>query len=108
MAKTTETVIGDDIYFKGRLRFEKGLEIQGKFQGQIQSNGYLSLGPTSRVEADIETASLTVRGHLIGNVVAHKNAELIKGSTTKGDIHTPDLSIQSGARFSGYSAMDTD
>ncbi|MCB1174680.1 MAG: polymer-forming cytoskeletal protein [Leptospiraceae bacterium] len=106
MARNIDTVIGDDIYFQGTLSFKKDLQINGRFRGQIESPGELVLGEGAQVEADIEIAALSVDGSLTGNVRAHKRVELSKTGRVKGDIHTPDLRVESGAKISGHCVMD--
>lgn len=106
MSKDIDTILGEDIVFRGKLQFNKGLQINGKFKGQISTGGTLIIGQSARVEADIEAGSLQVLGKLEGNIVAQKRVDLLKSGSLRGDIHTPDLNIESGSRFSGNCIMD--
>ena len=45
------TIIGPDASFKGELTFEKGLRLQGKFDGQINTQGRLLVAKEARMHA---------------------------------------------------------
>ncbi len=101
-----ETILGDDIVFRGKMNFKKRLKINGKFRGQINTGGHLIVGPLAEVEADIEAGSITNQGKIRGNIAATTTVELMKNSELTGDMRTPDLKIESGSRFSGSCTMD--
>lgn len=101
-----DTVLADDIDFTGVLKFSKSLMIKGKFEGQIEADGHLFLGPNSYVKAQIKVNKLTSYGKIDGNVFAKERVELSKESQLNGDIVTPDLVIESGCKFNGKCSMD--
>ena len=100
-----DTIIGEDIVFKGTLRFNNSLRLKGQMKGTIESNGDLIVDETGQVDADITVNSLSVNGILRGNVEAREKIEVGKTGTVIGDIKTPSLDIQSGAKFSGNCIM---
>ncbi|MBK8393910.1 MAG: polymer-forming cytoskeletal protein [Leptospiraceae bacterium] len=100
-----DTIIGEDIVFKGTLRFNNSLRLKGQMKGTIESNGDLIVDETGQVDADITVNSLSVNGSLRGNVEAREKIEVGKTGTIIGDIKTPSLDIQSGAKFSGNCIM---
>ncbi|MDV6236538.1 polymer-forming cytoskeletal protein [Leptospira ellisii] len=100
-----DTIIGDDIHFRGKLKFSNSLKIKGNFKGTIETTGRLVIGDTGEVEADIQTGTLEVEGNLKGNISAHQKVSIRKTGKVLGDVRTPDLEIESGAKFSGNSAM---
>nr|OBZ98171.1 Polymer-forming cytoskeletal family protein [Leptospira interrogans serovar Copenhageni/Icterohaemorrhagiae] len=69
-----DTVIGDDIHFRGKLKFNNSLKIKGNFKGTIETTGKLVVGDTGEVEADIQTGTLEVEGNLKGNVSANQKS----------------------------------
>jgi len=101
-----DTVLADDIAFNGVLKFSKSLMIKGKFEGQIEADGHLFLGPAAYVKAQIKVAKLTSYGKIDGNVFAKERVELSKESQLNGDIVTPDLVIESGCKFNGKCSME--
>ncbi len=101
-----DTVLGDDISFRGKLQFKKSLQINGRFRGAISTPGHLVVGGGASVEADVEAGSVAVQGEMRGNINAQKRIELSRSARLHGDIRAPDLEIQSGARFSGSCIME--
>lgn len=101
-----DTILGEDIQFRGRLDFKNSLKINGKFKGQITTAGHLIIGTSAHVDADIEASQVTVDGDLRGNIVANKRIDLNKAARMVGDIRTPDLRIESGSKYSGSCLME--
>jgi cytoskeletal protein CcmA (bactofilin family) len=100
------TILGEDIDFRGRLKFRNDLKILGKFKGIIETNGNLIIGETAEVKADISSGSVVVGGILKGNISAEKHVEIKSKGNIRGDIKTPDLQIASGAKFTGSCQME--
>ena len=103
--KDVDTVLAEDIDFSGTMKFKNSLMIKGKFDGKIDAEGHLILGPNSEVKATIKAGVVTNYGKIIGNVEAIKKLELLKGAELNGDIKTPDLIIESGCIFNGNCTM---
>jgi cytoskeletal protein CcmA (bactofilin family) len=103
--KDVDTVLADDIDFSGTMKFKKSLMIKGKFDGKIDADGHLILGPNAEVKATIKAGVVTNFGKIIGNVEALSKIELLKGGELNGDVKTPDLIIESGCIFNGNCAM---
>jgi cytoskeletal protein CcmA (bactofilin family) len=105
--KDVDTVLAEDIDFSGTMKFKKSLMIKGKFEGQIDAEGHLILGPNAVIKATIKTGILTNYGKIIGNVEAIKKVELLKGAELNGDVKTPDLIVESGCILNGKCTMGT-
>lgn len=106
--KDVDTVLAEDIDFSGTMKFQNSLMIKGKFEGQIDAQGHLILGPDAVVKATIKAGVVTNYGKIIGNVEAIKKLELLKGAELNGDVKTPDFIIESGCIFNGKCAMSAD
>lgn len=100
-----DTIISEDIVFKGLLKFEHSLRVRGQIKGSIESNGELIIEPTGQIEADVLVNSLNVQGQLRGNVEAREKIDISKTGTVIGDIKTKQLSVEPGAKFTGSCAM---
>jgi cytoskeletal protein CcmA (bactofilin family) len=103
--KEVDTVLAEDIDFSGTMKFKKSLMIKGKFDGRIDAEGHLILGPNAVVKAAIKAGIVTNYGKIIGNVEAIKKLELFKGAELNGDVKAPDLIIESGCTFNGNCQM---
>jgi cytoskeletal protein CcmA (bactofilin family) len=96
------TVIGPDASFKGELTFEKGLRLQGKFEGKINSPGRLHVAREARMQADVEAGSIVVEGEVRGNLTASDRVELKQSARYEGDLVASKLVVEEGAVFSGH------
>jgi cytoskeletal protein CcmA (bactofilin family) len=106
--KDVDTVLAEDIDFSGTMKFRNSLMIKGKFEGQIDAQGHLILGPDAVVKATIKAGVVTNYGKIIGNVEAIKKLELLKGAELNGDVKTPDFIIESGCIFNGKCIMSAE
>ncbi|MGQ9842990.1 MAG: bactofilin family protein, partial [Spirochaetota bacterium] len=99
------TVIASDIKFIGTLKFKSSLKIKGSFQGKIETDGTLIIGDEATVSAEITAASVSISGKCLGKIKANKLVEIFEHSNMSGDIVTPDLYIENGAKFNGTCIM---
>ena len=97
--------LGSDALFKGTLSFEGTVRIDGKFEGQVNTNDTLVIGETGNMKADIKVGTLVCKGQLNGAVVASKKIEMHPASKITGNIQTPALSIELGAVLDGHLNM---
>ena len=100
-----ETFLGRDASFKGELSFGGTLCIDGKFEGQISTNGTLIISKTGEIEANIEAETVICEGLVKGNIVASKRVELRPNSNIIGNIRSPSLNIEVGAKLDGKCDM---
>ena len=97
--------LGVDALFKGTLSFEGTVRIDGKFEGQVNTNDTLVIGETGDMKADVNVGTLVCKGKLNGAVVASKKIEMHPASRITGNIQTPALSIELGAVLDGHLNM---
>ena len=97
--------LGSDALFRGTLSFEGTVRIDGKFEGQVNTNDTLVIGETGDMKADVKVGTLICKGQLNGAVVASKKIEMHPASKIKGDVRTPALSIGLGAVLDGHLNM---
>ncbi len=101
-----DTVIADDIEFKGSLKFKNSLKIKGKFEGKIDTEGQLIIGREATISADIKAKIVSVNGEVHGKIKSTQRTELYKKSKVSGDIVTPDLIMESGSILNGTCIME--
>ena len=95
------TVIGPDARFKGELSFDKGVRIEGAFDGHITSKGTLHVAEGAKVTANIEASNVKVEGECKGNLVVSEKLHLLATAKMEGDLRTNRLEINDGAIFVG-------
>ena len=102
------TIIGPDASFKGEMTFEKGLRLQGKFEGKVNSAGRLHVAKEARLTADVEVGSMIVEGEVRGNLTAQDRIELKSSARYEGDLRASKLVVDEGAVFSGNVTVGPD
>ncbi|MDX9755045.1 MAG: polymer-forming cytoskeletal protein [bacterium] len=95
------TTLGKDTEFQGTLRFKEGLRIEGRFNGDIASEGHLIVGKTGEVTAEISVGSIIVEGKVNGNIIATDLVELRSTAEMRGDITAAKMKIEEGVIFVG-------
>lgn len=103
--ETYPTILGPDATFKGELSFEKGMKLQGRFEGKINTPGRLQVSKEAKMAADVEAGSITVEGEVRGNLTANDRIELKATARYEGDLRATKLVVEEGAIFTGNVAV---
>lgn len=103
----TRNVLSSDVEIKGTVKFTNDLVVDGKIEGEISSDGNLTVGENARIKAEIKTATVIVYGKVHGNITASDRVELKSSGEVVGDIKAKTLSIEAGAIFVGKSTVGT-
>ncbi len=94
--------IGPSIHFKGELTGEEGLMIDGSIEGTIDlKNNELIVGPNGNICADVFAKTIKVDGHLKGELHGAEKVHISKNGEVMGNIYSPRVVIEDGARFMG-------
>src|SRR6266571_881492 len=100
-------ILSSDVEIKGSIKFQKELLIDGKVEGDINSDGVLTIGENADIRGEIKTKSITVYGKVHGNIVVTERCELKSKSVLQGDLKAARLVIEEGATFIGKSEVTT-
>jgi len=103
----SRNVLSSDVEIKGTVKFTNDLVVDGRIEGEIQSDGNLTVGENARLKAEIKTGTVVVYGKVHGNIIASDRVELKASAEVVGDIKAKTLSIEPGAIFVGKSAVGT-
>ncbi len=101
----TRNVLSTDVEVKGMLKFTNDLIVDGRIEGEIQSDGNLTIGENARIKAEIRTATVIVHGKVHGNITASDRVDLKAGAEIVGDIKAKILTMEAGAVFVGKSTI---
>ncbi|MBE7438884.1 MAG: polymer-forming cytoskeletal protein [Spirochaetales bacterium] len=99
------TVLGRETAFQGVLEFDRPLQINGHFEGEIKTDGVLMIGEGAIVKARIEAGTVIVGGEITGNVTARTRLEMLPSGKVYGNIKTAKLQIADGVVFDGNCEM---
>ncbi len=104
-AEKVATVLSPTTSFNGTLRFHSSLKIEGNFRGKIISDGFLIIGETAKVRANIKANSIIIAGEVRGDVEAKERLEMLSTGKLYGNIKTRKLKIADGVVFEGSCQM---
>src|SRR6202051_655934 len=96
-------ILSSDVEIKGSIKFQKELLIDGRVEGEIHSEGVLTIGENADIRGEIKTKSITVYGKVQGNITVGERCELKSRCTLQGDLKAARLVIEEGATFIGKS-----
>ena len=102
---TNKNILSSDVEIKGSLKFSNDLIIDGKIEGEVTSDGSLTVGENALVIGEIRTKSCVLFGRVQGNITVTERAELKSNAVLEGDIVAGTLSIEEGATFMGKSSV---
>ena len=106
-SSATRNILSSDVEIKGTVKFTNDLVVDGKIEGEISSDGNLTIGENARIKAEVKTATIVVYGKVHGNLTATDRVELKSSAEVVGDIKAKTLSIEAGAIFVGKSTVGT-
>ena len=103
---TSKNVLGADVEIKGNLKFAGELTLEGKLEGEIQTEGQLILGDTAVINGNINAQSVVVRGKVNGNINAREKIEIKSKAELFGDIRASKLVVEEGVTFVGRTEVN--
>jgi cytoskeletal protein CcmA (bactofilin family) len=107
MGGREQAVIGPSIHIDGDVRGEEDLLIDGEVSGTVQlKNNSLTVGPNGKVRADVYAHSIYVDGYLEGDLYGSERVNIRKSAQVRGNITSPRVSLEDGAKFKGSIEMD--
>lgn len=101
----TRNVLSSDVEIKGTVKFSNDLVVDGKIEGEITSDGNLTVGENARIKAEIKTSTVVIYGKVHGNIIAAERVDLKATAEVVGDIKAKVLAIEAGATFVGKSTV---
>ncbi len=99
------TLLGVGTEFQGKLTFEGAVRVDGRFTGEIQSDGMLIIGEKAHVQAEIQAGIVLIYGEAHGRIAAKTRLEAYAPAKLYGDIYTPIIVFGEGVIFQGTSHM---
>ncbi len=106
-SKKEEKVLDVDASMQGNLTFKDPvrLRINGRFEGNLDTKGSLTIGATAVIYGDITGDNVIIGGRIKGKVIAREMLTLLPSAIVEGDIYPAKLNIAEGAILEGKCAM---
>lgn len=102
---SNKNVLANDVEIKGSIKFSHDLIIDGKIEGEVISDGSLTIGENALIKGEVKTRSVIIFGKVEGNITVAERCELKSNAVLVGDIAAGTLSIEEGATFMGQSSV---
>jgi cytoskeletal protein CcmA (bactofilin family) len=102
---TNKNILSSDVEIKGSLKFSNDLIIDGRIEGEVTSDGSLTVGENAVVQGEIRTKSVVLFGRVQGNITVSERCELKSSAVLEGDVVAGTLAIEEGATFMGKSSV---
>ena len=105
--KIEEKILDVDAAMQGTLRFKDpvNLRINGKFEGNLETRGNLTVGQTAQIIADMVGDNIVIGGRVKGRITAKERLTLLPSAIVEGDIYPARLNVAEGAVFEGKCSM---
>jgi cytoskeletal protein CcmA (bactofilin family) len=101
------SVFGPTLRFKGELRAQEDIKIEGRIEGSIHHQQRVVVGPKGEVVATVHAQSIDVDGKVQGDITARKSIKVSQSAVVRGNLRAPSVSINEGANFNGGVTMES-
>ena len=99
------TLLAKGVVLKGEIHVEGTVRIDGRLDGEIQTKGHVIIGEDGLVQGIITAGTVVSSGRIKAKVTANERIQLMKTSTLIGEVLTPILIMEEGAKLQGTTDM---
>ncbi|MGH7184620.1 MAG: bactofilin family protein [Nitrospiraceae bacterium] len=99
------TLLAKGVVLKGEIHVEGTVRIDGRLDGDIETKGQVIIGEDGLVQGTITAGTLVSSGRIKAKVMATERVHLMKTATLIGEVLTPLLQIEEGAKIQGVTDM---
>ena len=96
------TVIGRATFVRGRVSGSGDIEIAGRVEGDVASDGEVTVDTSGLVAANITARRIVVRGAVKGDLTAEDALVVEAGAKIVGDLRAPRIAIAQGGLVRGH------
>ena len=99
------TLLAKGVVLKGEIHVEGTVRIDGRLDGEIQTKGQVIIGEDGLVQGTITCGTVVSSGRIKAKVTANERVQLLKTATLIGEVLTPVLIMEEGAKLQGTTDM---
>ena len=107
MAKDEIAYLGSDTVYEGKLHFKGTVRIEGKYNGEIVSEGTLNVGKDAQVTGTLDVGELLLSGRFSGEITARRRVVVYGSGVLEGRVQTPVLLTEEGGIIEGQVSMQS-
>ncbi len=95
------TCIDASTELEGKLRCRETLRVDGRVKGEVHCEKNVIIGEGAAVRAAIEADEVAISGEVKGDITARRKITLDSTARVVGDLCTPGIVIEEGAKLEG-------
>jgi cytoskeletal protein CcmA (bactofilin family) len=99
------TLLAKGVELKGEIKVEGTVRIDGRLEGDVYTKGDVIVGEDGVVKGTIHAGSLITSGRIKATVTATERVQLLKTAILIGEVHSPVMLMEEGAKFQGTTDM---
>ena len=103
-----ESLIAAELTIEGKIEGTGQVRIAGKFKGDVNVQGDLSIERGAKVTGSVRARKVTIAGELEGNIVQATQVDLQSSAIVLGDIKAETLTVAAGSRIRGQINVGAD
>ena len=107
-SEAKESLIASDITIEGKIEGTGHVRIAGKFKGDVNVQGDLSIEKDAKLNGSVRATKVTVAGELEGNIEAAAQVDLQHTGVVIGDLKAGSLIVAAGSRMRGQAEFGWD
>lgn len=96
-----ESIIAAEITITGKIDGAGHVRIAGRFEGDVNIQGDLTVEQGAKLTGSIRAESVTIAGEVEGNIESAQKVELMATGILNGDLKAGTLTVASGSRMRG-------
>jgi cytoskeletal protein CcmA (bactofilin family) len=93
------------VHLKGEIRVEGTVRIDGRLDGEIHTKGQVIVGEDGVVQGLVMAGTVVSSGRIKATVTAGERVQLLKTAILIGEVHSPVLMMEEGAKMQGTTDM---
>lgn len=100
----TESVIDEYSSFNGTYRTTQNLRVEGRYEGEIECEGTVTITEQAQVNGQIRAENVTVAGRFEGEIDCAGRFELLSTGRVRGRVTAGIITVHEGSAFDGQLA----
>ena len=97
----SDSVLASGLTIEGKIEGEGHVRIAGRFKGNINVKGEVTIEPGASIEGEVLADTVLVGGGVRGQIVARSRVEFKESGTLVGDLKAGSLIVAAGSKMRG-------
>ena len=102
------TCIDASTEVNGKIKCVDTIRIEGRVKGEVRCEQNVIVAESAIIQAMIEAESVVISGDVKGDITARRKITLGKAARVTGDLRTPGIVIEEGAKLEGRIVIGPD